>query len=121
MKETEIALEISKEKFRFLFENSHDPIFLCNLKTSAIVDCNKAAEILIERKKSELIGKLHNVLFSKEKFKLYKNKLRKNNKNKKIINFDAEILTKTGKIILVNIKELITNYGQILILNQIKK
>ncbi|HON84696.1 MAG TPA: PAS domain S-box protein [Syntrophorhabdaceae bacterium] len=55
-KRAEMALKISEEKFRLLFEKSIDPILLLNRKRR-IIDCNEAALKLLRCKnKGDLIG-----------------------------------------------------------------
>jgi len=52
----EQALKESEEKYRTLFEESMDAIFIADAETGILVDCNRAATELVGRQKSELIG-----------------------------------------------------------------
>ena len=52
----EQALKESEEKYRTLFEESMDAIFITDAETGILVDCNRAATELVGRQKSELIG-----------------------------------------------------------------
>jgi len=55
-KRAELALKISEEKFRLLFEKSTEPILLLNRKRR-IIDCNEAViRLLGYKRKDELIG-----------------------------------------------------------------
>ena len=55
-KKAEQALSKSEEKYRKLFEEAMDAIFIADADTGVIIDCNRAATELVGRKKSELIG-----------------------------------------------------------------
>ena len=59
--EMERALEESEKRFRFLFEHAPDAYYLADLQ-GVLIDCNRAAEELLRRPRSELIGQ--NVLTS---------------------------------------------------------
>ena len=56
-KQNEEALRESEERYRKQFEEAIDAIFLADLGTGMLVDCNIAASKLVEREKSEIIGK----------------------------------------------------------------
>ena len=45
-----------KEKYRKLFQESKDAIFIADAQTGIILDCNNAAALLVGMDKSELIG-----------------------------------------------------------------
>jgi PAS domain S-box-containing protein len=55
-KKIEQALKESEEKYRKLFEEALDAIFVADAETGIIIDCNHAATTLTGREKSELIG-----------------------------------------------------------------
>ena len=55
-KQTEEALRKSNERFRILFDNAPDPIYIHKMD-GTLLDGNKAAEKLLGYKKEELIGK----------------------------------------------------------------
>lgn len=52
----ELELKESEIKFRELFENAADPIFIAEQNTGIILNANKAAEQLMLKPKKELIG-----------------------------------------------------------------
>ncbi len=55
-KNAEATLKLAEEKYRKLFEEGMDAIFVADTETGIILDCNNAAAQLIGRPKSELIG-----------------------------------------------------------------
>jgi PAS domain S-box-containing protein len=68
-KEAQEALQQSAERYRKQFEEAIDAIFLADLGTGMLVDCNIAASKLVEREKSELIGKHQSFLHPAEDIK----------------------------------------------------
>ena len=61
-KRAEEALRESEERYRKLFEEARDGIFLGDAETGVIVDCNYEATNLVGRDKSELIGQHQTIL-----------------------------------------------------------
>ena len=60
---------ITNEKlFKLLFDNNTDAIIWADVKKGTIIKCNKAAEILFERDKYELINQSITILHPPEKF-----------------------------------------------------
>ena len=53
---TEQTLKESEEKYRKLFEETIDAIFVADFETGILIDCNHAAAKLVGRERSELIG-----------------------------------------------------------------
>jgi PAS domain S-box-containing protein len=56
-RKTEQALQESEEKYRKLFEEAMDAIFVADAETGILIDCNRAATALTCRPKSEIIGR----------------------------------------------------------------
>ncbi|MEO5377210.1 MAG: response regulator [Magnetococcus sp. DMHC-6] len=56
----------SEEKFRQLFEHSHDAIFLTETINGIIKDCNSAAIRLLEMEKKNILGSSFHKIFTKE-------------------------------------------------------
>jgi PAS domain S-box-containing protein len=56
-KQHEIALLESELRFRSLFENAKDAVFLADTRTGEIIDVNAEAEKLVNRSRREIIGK----------------------------------------------------------------
>ena len=55
-KQHEVALLESELRFRSLFENAKDAVFLADTKTGIIIDMNVEAEKLLKRSRREIIG-----------------------------------------------------------------
>lgn len=107
----EQKLKESEHRYRTLFDNSPDAIFLADTSTGLIIDANKAAvklmEIPLHKLKSMHQSELHpkNLTnYSKKTFKFHQNKL---NSSKPIEN---KIITGSGKIIDV---EIVANLAKI--------
>jgi two-component system cell cycle sensor histidine kinase/response regulator CckA len=56
-KQHEIALLESELRFRSLFENAKDAVFLTDTKTGTVIDVNAEAEKMLKRSRTEIIGK----------------------------------------------------------------
>ena len=96
-------LKKSEEKFRLTFENAVDAIFWADTKTGIIINCNKAAERLLEKDRKEIIGKHQRTLHAPEKRDYYEEVFKKQEQ----IYFsgaDAEVITGNGTIKFVTIR-----------------
>jgi PAS domain S-box-containing protein len=102
----EEALRESEEKFRALFEEALDAIFVADPETGTIIDCNRAATELTGRTKSELIGKHQRILHPKQEIaegglsKTFKQHI--SEKEGQIL--ETQVITKRGQIKDVAIK-----------------
>jgi PAS domain S-box-containing protein len=112
----ENALVESEEKYRTLFEENMDAIFVADTKTGIILDCNRAALEMTGRTKSELVGQHESVFTPKEEligdhspsfFEYLKDQ-------SKIL--EDKIITKSGEIRNVAIKSRLINFGDSIIL-----
>jgi PAS domain S-box-containing protein len=104
-KKMEQTLRDSEEKYRRLFNEAIDAIFVADAETGILIDCNQAASKLIGKTKSELIGThqrfLHPEAEREEKFsKTFAEHC--SDKEGRII--DSQIITKDGEIIDVIIR-----------------
>ncbi len=104
-KQAEKALRKSEEKYRKLFEEAIDAIFVADASTGIIIDCNRLALKLIGRKKSELVGKHQRILHPPGRIeggfsRTYKQHL----KEKKEQILEEQVITKKGEIKDVEIK-----------------
>jgi PAS domain S-box-containing protein len=98
-KRVEEALRQSEDRYRKQFEEAIDAIFMADLGTGMLVDCNIAASKLVEREKSEIIGKhqsfLHPAKDIKDGFsKTFKNHMTGNSSGL----LEDKVITKSGQI-----------------------
>ncbi len=104
-KKVEQALRESEERYRKLFEEALDAIFVADADTGILIDCNRAACELVGREKSELIGKHQRILHPPETIEenfsvTFKQHL--NEKEGQIL--ETQVITKNGEIKEVAIK-----------------
>jgi|GEM_PF-326360 len=66
-KRAEDALRESELRFRSLFENAKDAVFITDTKTGIIIDANAEAEKLLKRPRTEIIGLHHTQIHPPEK------------------------------------------------------
>ena len=107
------ALQESEEKYRKLFEEAMDAIFVADAETGILIDCNRAATELVGRTKKELIGKHQRVLHPQQEIveegisKSFKQHL----KEKEGQVLETQVVTKKGEIKEVAIKANLIELG----------
>lgn len=95
LKQMETELRVSEEKYRSLFENSIVGMYRSMLDGSAMIDCNDTFAELYGYKKEEIIGKPSAIIWANPDDR--KEVVRLLNENGKIVNFEAEFITKNGE------------------------
>jgi len=104
-KQAEEVLRESEEKYRTQFDAALDAILIADAKTGILVDCNRAACELVERKKSELVGKHQRILHPPSDIKgEFSRTFKQHLKEKEGQVLEARVITKKGKIIPVAIR-----------------
>jgi len=108
-------LKESEEKFRNFFENSNDAIFIADVRTRRLVDCNKKAEKLMEYSRTKILSMRADNLHPKDKIKETMEGFKKQ-MERKIDSLETEVLTKSGKRTPVSINSAMIqlngkNYG----------
>lgn len=97
----EEALRESEEKYRTLFDNANDAIFLADMKTHKILDANRQAEQLIGRQREEIIGMHQSKLHPPHHAEYYGEKFRKHVQKGCVFDLESEVVTKDGGIVPV--------------------
>jgi histidine kinase len=95
----EEALKKSEKKYYAIFDNIPNPVFVLNMDTLEILDCNTSVEGVYGYKKDEIINKSFLDLFSPEQKGHYAKMI----KNSSVIN-QARHLNKKGGTLFVNIR-----------------
>jgi len=101
LKRVEEALLESEEKYRNLFENTNDAIFIFDTETGIILDANKQTEQLIGCSKEQIIGMHQSELHPPQHAKYYKSKFRNHVQMGRISDVQAEVIKKDGSTVPV--------------------
>ena len=101
-RKTDEDINESSGKFRSLFENSVDAIFVADAETKMLTDCNKSAEKLVRRSKAEILTMSADALHPKDKIKETMEAFKRQAEGK-IEYVETEVLTKGGERIPVEI------------------
>jgi len=105
------TLQESEEKFRLAFENAKDAIFWTNPETGLIINCNRAAKTLLEKKKHEIIGLPQTTLYPPEKMESSARAFREHVEQKRTVDAETEVITKSGKVKPVHMTASMTTVG----------
>ena len=116
-KRLEMNLKESEEKYRKLFENANDAIFIADAKTGQILDVNRQAERLMGLPKKELIGMDQSRLHPPEEAESYKEKfldqvkMAMDDRNAQAPSLEGEVINAEGERIQVYINASILEIG----------
>ncbi len=105
------ALKTSETKFKALFENGNDSIFVADIETETIIDANKNAELLTGRTRAELIGMDRKKLHPAGQVEYYKQQFQKHVSDGVATLDDALIEKKDGTLIPVQISASVMEIG----------
>jgi PAS domain S-box-containing protein len=95
----EKKLKESEEKYRGLFENTGDAIFIVDIETGIILDANRQAENLTGHPTQELIGLHQSRLHPAQDDEYYRKKFQKHVKNELSFDLEAEVVKKDGSVV----------------------
>ena len=104
----ESALRQSEEHCKLNFEQAVDAIFWADPDTGLITNCNMAAERLLEKKKTEIIGQNQTALHPPDKADFYRDLFRSHIEESGSVDDEAEVITGSGELIPVHITASIT-------------
>ena len=88
---------------RVSIRNAKYAIVWADPKTGLIINCNRTAEALLERKKRDIIGSHQTTLHPPEKAEYYTKMLNKRAEKNGTRDLDAEVITSSGKVKPVHI------------------
>jgi PAS domain S-box-containing protein len=101
----EQTLKASEQKYRKLFEEAMDAIFIADAETGILIDCNRAATTLTGRAKSELIGMHQRFLHPpEENAGKFSKTFNQHRTNKEGVVLEGQVITKNGEVKDVAIK-----------------
>ncbi|MFQ3573483.1 MAG: PAS domain-containing protein [Thermodesulfovibrionales bacterium] len=99
---SEILRDVEKT-YQAFFDNANDAIFIADIDTGLISDANKAAEMLIGRKKEEIIGMHQSMLHPPDKRQYYEELFREAIRSASIKHEEVEVIDSKGNISIVSI------------------
>jgi PAS domain S-box-containing protein len=102
-KMVEQALRESEERFRLTFEHAVDAIFWADPGTGVIIKCNKSAEILLRKRKDEIVGRHQTTIHPADKSDYYRAMFVRHVKQAEALDEEGEIVTKSGERVPVHI------------------
>lgn len=109
-KKIERSLKESEEKYKALFDEASEAIFVADTKTRKLIDCNKAAEDLIGYTRKEILSMRADQLHPEDRIKETMEGFKKQAEGK-IRAVESEVITKNRKRIPVNISTSLVKFG----------
>ena len=105
----EQALRDNEEKYRALFENAGDAIFIADVETETIIDANKMAEKLLGLPRSEIIGKNRIILHPDTD--QYTDKFINHVNIGQVSDIESVVIDQSGQVIPVRISATVLEIG----------
>lgn len=110
-KAAEDALRASEEQFRLVFENTRDAIFWADPETGCIFQCNKAAEVLVERPRDQIIGQHQTFLHPPEESERYANMFKEHVSERGEMDVEGEVIRASGERVPVQVSASVVSIG----------
>lgn len=101
--QAEAAMIQSEYKYRQLFEHLSDAAFLIDVETGRILDTNQQAEVLLGRKRGEIMGMNQSKLYPPERGEESRSQLARLAQHTGPGDYESEILAGGGKAIPVHV------------------
>ncbi|MGD0328808.1 MAG: PAS domain-containing protein, partial [Nitrososphaeria archaeon] len=98
----ERTLKENEERLNFTIENFHEAVMWTDPQTGLIVNCNRAAELLLEKERHEIVDHPLTRVLSPEKAEYYLGLFRSVMKGGFMM-ADQEVITKSGKVKFVDL------------------
>jgi PAS domain S-box-containing protein len=111
-KQAELLLQQSEEKFRMTFEGASDAIFWADADSGMLINCNRAAEAMLDLPRVEIIGRhqtfLHPPEMAEHAAELFRRAVVLCDR---IDDTEAIVVSRNGRRIPVHIKHSVTRVG----------
>ena len=102
----------TEEKYRRLFEEAMDAIFLADAETGILVDCNNAALKMVGREKSEIVGQPQRSLHPHEETQgNFGQSFKQHLTEREGTVLENQVVTKNGDVVDVAIKANLIDFG----------
>ena len=112
-KRSELLLQQSEEKFRMTFEGASDAIFWADADSGMLINCNRAAERMLELPRTEIIGRDQTFLHPPEMAGHFAAQFRMTvAQHREVDNAEAIVISRSGRRIPVHIKHSVTRVGE---------
>ncbi len=102
----------SERKYRSIFDNANDAIFVADVETQVILDTNKQGEKLINRTKKEIQRMSWFDLYPAYKAELYRSQFEAQVRDGGFVDADTEIVCKDSSIIPVYVSASVVEIGK---------
>jgi PAS domain S-box-containing protein len=97
----EEKLKQSEEKYRGLFENSGDAVFIVDINTGIVLDANRQAGQLTGIPRQEIIGMHQTEFHPPEDAEYYRKKFQTHVRNNLVFDLEAEVVKQDGSVVPV--------------------
>ncbi len=112
-RQAELLLQQSEEKFRMTFEGASDAIFWADADSGVLINCNRAAEAMLELPREEIIGKHQTFLHPPELADHFATQFRWTvAQHREVNSAEAIVVSRSGRRIPVHIKHSVTCVGE---------
>lgn len=108
LKRAQQSLRDSEVRFRLLFEGAADAIFWADAETGLLLQCNQAAEVLLGRDRSEIIGQPQAFLHPPEEADRYREMFRAHATAQSTAAMEVAVQRKDGRRVDVSISPSVT-------------
>lgn len=110
LKRAKESLQENELKFRLLFEGAADAIFWADAETGLLTHCNRAAETLLGRDRTEMIGQSQSFLHPPEEIDRYRQLFGEHARSQSSTPVEVQVVHKDGHRIDVAISPSVTQF-----------
>ncbi|MBD3379932.1 MAG: PAS domain S-box protein [Candidatus Omnitrophica bacterium] len=98
LKDSQEEMQKQAKKFSLIFENSKDAILWVDPDSGKVINCNRAAENLLERGREEIVGESYKLFHPTEKGDEYEKIFRRHVQQGGESSLEGEVLTSSGQV-----------------------